>query len=197
MKRILGILLLIISASCSNPSTNDIDKRFGEKYEHIYSYPLSETDTLNIYQNKQYYDGYSEHFLMLEIKQREYTTSVSGGYLSEFAVFNDSIKVQDTIYPVVFSDNDTSYFVPTYVEGSTYGAVRYFIIYEENESWGWEICKLPFDRVEIEDIDNDQISEIVAYNYTYHINPDSCILERTIYSFQDGLLTFWGNERIK
>ena len=197
MKRILGILLLIISASCSNPSTNDVDKRFGEKYEHIYSYPLSETDTLNIYQNKQYYDGYSEHFLMLEIKQREYTTSVSGGYLSEFAVFNDSIKVQDTIYPVVFSDNDTSYFVPTYVEGSTYGAVRYFIIYEENESLGWEICKLPFDRVEIEDIDNDQISEIVAYNYTYHINPDSCILERTIYSFQDGLLTFWGNERIK
>ena len=197
MKRILGILLLIISASCSNPSTNDVDKRFGEKYEHIYSYSLSETDTLNIYQNKQYYDGYSEHFLMFEIKQREYTTSVSGGYLSEFTVFNDSITVQDTIYPVVFSDNDTSYFVPTYVEGSTYGAVRYFIIYEENESWGWEICKLPFDRVEIEDIDNDQIFEIVAYNYTYHINPDSCILERTIYSFQDGLLTFRSNERIK
>ncbi len=197
MKKILGIFLLIISTSCINSSTNDIDKRFGEKYEYIYSYPLSETDTLNIYRNKRYYDGYREHFLMLEIKQREYTTSISGGYLLEFAVFNDSITVQDTIYPVVFSDNDTSYFVPTYVEGSTYGAVRYFIIYEENAVWGWEIYKLPFDRVEIEDIDNDQISEIVTYNYTYHINPDSCILERTVYSFQDGLLTFRSNERIK
>ena len=197
MKKILGIFLLIISASCSNSSTNDTDKRFGEKYKSIYSYPLSETDTLNIYQNKQYYDGYSEHFLMLEIKQREYTTSVSGGYLSEFAVFNDTITIQDTIYPVIFSDNDISYFVPTYVEGSTYGAVRYFIIYEENESWGWEICKLPFDKMEVEDIDNDQISEIVAYNFSYHINPDSCLLNRTVYSFQDGVLTFRSNERIK
>ena len=97
MKKILGIFLLIISTSCINSSTNDIDKRFGEKYEYIYSYPLSETDTLNIYRNKRYYDGYCEHFLMLEIKQREYTTSVSGGYLSEFAVFNDTITIQDTM----------------------------------------------------------------------------------------------------
>ena len=191
MKRIFGIVLLIISTSCSNSSTNDVNKRFGEKYEHIYSYPLSETDTLNIYQNKRYYDVDCEHFLMLEIKRRGYTTSVSGGYLSEFAVFNDSITVQDTIYPVVFSDNDTSYFVPTYVEGSTYGAVRYFVIYEKNEGLGWEICKLPFDRIDVEDIDNDQISEIVAYDYTYHINPDSCILDKTVYSFRDGILSVY------
>ena len=191
MKRIFGIVLLIISTSCSNSSTNDVNKRFGEKYEHIYSYPLSETDTLNIYQNKRYYNVDCEYFLMLEIKQRGYTTSVSGGYLSEFAVFNDSITVQDTIYPVVFWDNDTSYFVPTYVEGSTYGAVRYFVIYEKNEGLGWEICKLPFDRIDVEDIDNDQISEIVAYDYTYHINPDSCILDKTVYSFRDGILSVY------
>ena len=191
MNRIFGIVLLIISTSCSNSSTNDINKRFGEKYEHICSYPLSETDTLNIYQNKRYYDVDYEHFLMLEIKRRGYTTSVSGGYLSEFAVFNDSITVQDTIYPVVFWDNDTSYFLPTYVEGSTYGAVRYFVIYEKNEGLGWEICKLPFDRIDVEDIDNDQISEIVAYDYTYHINPDSCILDKTVYSFRDGILSVY------
>lgn len=191
MKRIFGIVLLIISTSCSNSSTNDVNKRFGEKYEHIYSYPLSETDTLNIYQNKRCYDVDCEYFLMLEIKRRGYTTSVSGGYLSEFAVFNDSITVQDTIYPVVFWDNDTSYFVPTYVEGSTYGAVRYFVIYEKNEGLGWEICKLPFDRIDVEDIDNDQISEIVAYDYTYHINPDSCILDKTVYSFRDGILSVY------
>jgi hypothetical protein len=128
---------------------------------------------------------------MLEIKRRGYTTSVSGGYLSEFAVFNDSITVQDTIYPVVFWDNDTSYFVPTYVEGSTYGAVRYFVIYKKNKGLGWEICKLPFDRIDVEDIDNDQISEIVAYDYTYHINPDSCILDKTVYSFRDGILSVY------
>lgn len=111
--------------------------------------------------------------ILLQTKQNEWIVNIAGSGYSAFALNEDeSIELKKLKFP----KENNCYLVEGYIRGSTYGAVCYFFVYRHI---GWLIAPLPFDRVDVYDIDNDGYDEIIEYR-----GQDKQVL----YTFERGLI---------
>jgi len=112
-------------------------------------------------------------YILLQTKQNARIVNIAGSGYSEFAL-NENKNVE--LKKLKFPKENNCYLVEGYIYGSTYGAVCYFIVYGHI---GWLITPLPFDRVDVYDIDNDGYDEIIEYRRQG---------KQILYTFERGLI---------
>lgn len=174
MSRIIVIIILLISvlSSCTNQSntnafvSNKTENNNALDAVQIFYLNKDSTATLEIFRNK------AENYILLQTRFNGEILSVAGEGNIDFV---DGKLSLDTLF---FEKDKEVLILPTYVYGSTYGAVVYFLIYREDFLDTWEIIKVPFDRIEIE-TDKNNISTIVRYT------PDNKTIR---YILKDGIL---------
>lgn len=81
------------------------------------------------------------------------------------------------IYKCFFEKGKYTYLIKTFIEGSTYGALAYFLVYDQDGDNYWQIIKIPFDVIEV--VTNSKgLSEIIRYAHNG---------EKIKYTFRHGL----------
>ncbi len=113
-----------------------------------------------------------------------------GDDMQEFAGTGNTHFVRDThgcihLDTVLMGQHVTTYVVCTADNTSTYGAETWYIAYPyitDMPDGPWCISQLPFDILEMKDIDGDGTTEIVSYADKYR-------QECSVYSFFKGVLT--------
>lgn len=128
--------------------------------------------------------GYNEYYLdiikstanntiVFQTRTEERIASVSG-YGNTDLVLDDSGKIKvDTID--FNNDGIVEYMYSSYVIGSTYGAVVCYLVYSNN---GWDVFRLPFDRLDVKY--SKLVGEYVIVSYQY----DNTVT----YRFKSGVL---------
>jgi competence protein ComGC len=172
---IYSILLFFVLSSCtSQAQNNDSSTNNAENYNLLklvktYYFDKDSVASLEILKND------TDNYILLQTRWRDQIVSICGNGNTDFAVNDDNSLKFDTLY---FEKGEKIYLLRTYVFGSTYGAVVYYLIYGGNYPNACEIYKIPFDRVDIE-TDKNGLSKIVSYT-SYN---------RTLkYIFKDGIL---------
>lgn len=172
VKLLSSILLFSVLSSCrgkANENDSNMNKTEGSqtlKIVKTYHFDKDSITSLEILRDEH------ENYILLQTRCYGDILSVVGEGNIDF--LDGKLKL-DT----VFFENDKEVFVlPTYVYGSTYGAVAYFLVYKNNYPNDWEIFKIPFDRLDIK-TDNNGLSRILEYT--------SCDKEIEYY-FKNGLL---------
>lgn len=169
---IISILLFSVISSCKEKADknvfnmNETKQSQTLKLVKTYYFNRDSITSLEILRDER------NNYILLETKCNGEILSIAGSGNIDFL---DGTLRLDT----VFFEKDKEVFVlPTYVYGSTYGAVVYFLVYKNNYSNDWEIIKIPFDRLDIK-TDKKGLSRILEYT--------TCnkVIE---YSFKDWLL---------
>lgn len=147
--------------------------------------PLNATEDCNLFKLVKTYYFDKDSVAALEVLKMDadncviLQTKVHGKILSIAGAGNIDFVDENLILNSIFFEKDKEVLVlPTYIYGSTYGAVVYFLIYEGNFENAWEILKIPFDRLEIK-TGKDNLS------YILHYSADG---ESIKYIFKDGFL---------
>jgi len=177
MKQIIVILWLSFSvlSSCTSKTRDNVQVLIKtEKSDSLllvkeYYFDPEKNAKLEIFKNEV------DNYILLQTKQYDRIVSICGEGNTDFVVNDDNSIKFDSLY---FEKDEKVYLLQTYVWGSTYGAVVYYLIFEGNYQYALEIYKIPFDRVEIE-TDKNNLSKIVHYTHD----------NRTLkYIFKDGIL---------
>ncbi|MDR0789730.1 MAG: hypothetical protein LBO06_02925 [Bacteroidales bacterium] len=149
MKRIVFICLLLAvhisyGQTLSNIETSENDLELIK----VFYLDIDSTSSLEILKSE------AENFILLQTKQYGRILSLVG----EGNIALDDEAQLDTIY---FEKGKRAFILPTYVNGSFYGATVHFIIY--NYAFNiWYIFRIPFDNLHIEKGDNKN-SDILRY----------------------------------
>lgn len=103
-----------------------------------------------------------DNYMLIKSKHNSETISICGGGNLDFCYNQNGSIVIDTAR---FDETGAAYVLPLYVKGSTYGAEETYIIYKEyQQGLYWLVYKIPFDRIEICDVNGDGFSEIIAHD---------------------------------
>ena len=150
-KFILFSILLAVLVSCGHP-TSDKSSQFTS--HEVKTFRLSDSSTLRLSRNT------ADSNLI--------TLSDNGDILFD---------------TVCLYKDDTSYIIRLFDISSTYSAETWYVFspyYSGMPDGPWSMYCLPFDRMNLRDVDGDGVSEIVAYSN----RSDS-----TVYSFHKGVCT--------
>lgn len=148
---ILLVIFLLGVSSCNTANYNNLTNRTALP---LVSYNGS-NDSLIVIQNL------SDNYMMVFTKHNDAVISICGGGNIDFC-YTDSNSI--TIDSGYFDEVGISYVLPLYVIGSTYGAIEYYIIYRDDcESPHWNVFKLPFSNLVINDTNGDGFSELITH----------------------------------
>jgi hypothetical protein len=167
---ILSLLLSFNVLDCTNQNKkinqSKVETSDSLNFVKIYYFDSDSIATLEILKNKV------DNYILLRTKYHGSILSIAGEGNIDFEY---GILRLDT---VSFTKNEQVYILPTYVYGSTYGALVYFLIYKENDDM-WQILRIPFDRLDVKDINKDGLSEIVQYAHNGN---------KIVYTFKNGII---------
>ena len=174
MKQIIIISFLVFSvlSSCTSQTNrnaftlNDTGNCDTSKLVRTYYFDKDSIASLEVLRNEV------DNYIFLRTKWHRKILSIAGEGNIDFV---DEKLNLDTVF---FEKDKEVFILPTYVFGSTYGAVVYFLIYEGDFENTWEIFKIPFDRFEIK-TGKDGLSNIVRYTTDK---------QKSIYVFKNGIL---------
>lgn len=174
-KFILFSILLAVLVSCGHPTT---DKSTQSTSRELKSFRLSDSSTLLLSRNSA-----DSNFITLTLLNEDGSTDALMGISNKDFILSDN---GDILFDTVCLDkDDTSYILRLFDISSTYGAETWYVFspyYSGMPDGPWSMNCLPFDLMNLRDVDGDGVSEIVAYSVSNRS-------DSTVYSFHKGVCT--------
>lgn len=174
-KFILFSILLAVLVSCGRP-TSDKSSQFTS--HEVKTFRLSDSSTLRLSRNTA-----DSNLITLSLLYEDGSIDALMGISNKDFILSDN---GDILFDTVCLYKDvTSYILRLFDISSTYGAETWYVFspyYSGMPDGPWNMYCLPFDRMNLRDVDGDGVSEIVAYSVS------NCS-DSTVYSFHKGVCT--------
>lgn len=168
--------ILLLFASCRHDSQPQ-NQQTGNTLQLVKTFPLSRISTLQLYRSAD-----TDNYITLQLVDDDGKISeIMGMGNADFASSPDSIMLQ----PLLLADSLPAYALYTYDRTSTYGSTTCYLVHPYLKDFPeqyWTLFRIPFDILNIADVNGDGYSEIIRY-------PDSRHSDSSVYAFHDGILT--------
>lgn len=168
--------ILLLFVSCRHDSQPQ-DQQAGNTLQLVKSFPLSRISTLQLYRSAD-----TDNYITLQLVDDDGKISeIMGMGNTDFASSPDSIMLQ----PLLLADSLPAYALYTYDRTSTYGSTTCYLVHPYMKDFPdqfWTLFRIPFDILNIADVNGDGYSEIIRYSDPRHS-------DSTVFAFRDGVLT--------
>lgn len=177
MKRTLFLAaILLLFASCCHDSQPQ-NQQPGNTLQLVKTFQLSDISTLQLFRSAD-----SDNYITLQLVDDDGNISeIMGMGNADFASSPDSIMLQ----PLLLADSLPAYALYTYDRTSTYGSTTCYLVHPYHKNFPeqyWTFFRIPFDILNIADVNGDGYSEIIRY-------PDPRHSDSTVFAYHDGILT--------
>lgn len=175
MKRTLYLAaILLLFASCRHDSQPQ-NQQTGNTLQLVKSFRLSDISTLQLCRSAD-----TDNYITLQLVDDD-------GKISEIMGMGNADFDSDSIilHPLLLADSLPAYALYTYDRTSTYGSTTCYLVHPYLKDFPdqfWTLFRIPFDILNIADVNGDGYSEIIRY-------PDPRHSDSSVYAFHDGILT--------
>lgn len=166
--------ILLLFAACRHDGQPQ-NQHTGNNLQLVKTFPLSRISTLQLYRSAD-----TDNYITLQLVDDDGKISeIMGMGNADFD--SDSIVLQ----PLLLADSLPAYALYTYDRTSTYGSTTCYLVHPYMKDFPdqfWTLFRIPFDILNIADVNGDGYSEIIRYSDPRHS-------DSTVFAFHDGILT--------